>query len=91
MAQTIVGIRELKARLGMYMRQVKGGTILVITERGKPVGRIVPIKSSIEDRTQELIQAGIIAWSGRKPKKRVPTVKLRGKRTIAELLLEDRD
>ena len=90
MAQTTVGIRELKARLGTYMRQVKGGAILVITERGKPVGRIVPMKSSVETRTQELIQAGVIAWSGRKPKKRVPTVKIRGNKTVAELLLEDR-
>ena len=91
MAQTTVGIREFKARLASYLRQVKAGNTLVITEHGKPVGRIVPMKMSTQDRTQELIQAGVIAWSGRKPKKRVPTVKVRGNRTIANLLLEDRD
>jgi prevent-host-death family protein len=91
MAQTTVGIRELKTRLGSYMNQVKSGATLVITERGKPVGRIVPVKSSVEDRMQKLIEAGVIEWSGRKPKKRVPTVKPRGKRTVSDLLLEDRD
>ena len=91
MAQTTVGIRELKARLASYLRQVKAGNTVVITEHGKPVGRIVPMKTSTQDRMQELIQAGVIAWSGRKPKRRVPTVKVRGNRTVAELLLEDRD
>ena len=91
MAQTTVGIRELKARLGTYMRQVKDGTILVITERGKPIGRIVPMKISAQDRTQELIQAGVIAWSGRKLRLFKPTVRTRGKKTVADLVIENRE
>ncbi|MBI5649497.1 MAG: type II toxin-antitoxin system prevent-host-death family antitoxin [Chloroflexi bacterium] len=91
MAQTTVGIRELKEQLARYIRHVKAGNTLIITERGKPVGRIVPVKSSVEDRMQELIKAGVIEWSGRKPKRRIPTVKPRGNRTGAELLIEDRN
>jgi len=34
MTQTTVGIQDLKARLSSYMRQVKDGATLVITERG---------------------------------------------------------
>lgn len=91
MAQTTVGVREFKARLASYLRQVKAGNTLVITEHGKPVGRIVPMKSSVQDRTQELIQAGVIAWSGRKLKPFKPTVRPRGKKTLADLIIENRE
>jgi prevent-host-death family protein len=91
MAQMTVGIRELKARLSSYLKDVKAGSTLVITERGKPIGRIVPIKPSVEAQMQELLQTGLVAWSGRKLTTVEPVVKLRGQKTIAELLLEDRE
>ncbi|RPI76098.1 MAG: type II toxin-antitoxin system prevent-host-death family antitoxin [Desulfobacteraceae bacterium] len=34
---------ELKARLSDYLNQVKSGAEVLITDRGKPVARIVPI------------------------------------------------
>ena len=40
------GIRELKSKLSAYMRRVKAGETVVITERGKPIGRIVPVSAS---------------------------------------------
>jgi len=91
MTQTTVGIRELKARLSAYMRQVKAGATLLITERGKPIGRIVPLSPSVETRVQELAQAGLVAWSGRRLVPRAPVARTRGKRTVAGLLLEDRE
>jgi len=91
MTPKTVGIRELKTRLGSYVRHVKSGSTLVITERGKPVGRIVPIGQSVETRAHELVRAGLIAWSGRKLTRAKSTARTRGKRTVAELLLEDRE
>jgi len=91
MVETTVGIRELKTRLGRYVQQVKSGGTLIITERGKPVGRIVPVSPSVETRARELARAGLIAWSGRKLTRARPIARTRGKRTIAELLLEDRE
>ena len=55
MTQTTVGIRELKAQLSAYVQRVKAGDTVVITERGKAVGRIVPIERSVEERLQDLI------------------------------------
>ena len=49
MTQTTVGIRELKARLSVYMQQVKAGATVVITERGKPIARIVPLSPSVDN------------------------------------------
>ena len=91
MAQTSVGIRELKSRLSAYLRQVKNGATLVITEHGKPVGRIVPIRSSVEERAADLAEAGLIAWSGRRLASRQPVVAARGRKTVSDLLLEDRE
>lgn len=91
MTQTIVGIRALKTQLSAYMQQVKAGATVVITERGRPIGRIVPLSPSVETRVQELVQAGLMVWSGRKLAPLAPVARTRGKRTVADLLLEDRE
>ena len=91
MTQMTVGIRELKARLSNYMQQVKAGATLVVTERGKPVGRIVPLSPSVETRVQELVQAGVMAWGGNKLAPMAPVARTRGKRMVADLLLENRE
>lgn len=86
-----VGIRELKEKLSVYVDQVKAGYTVTITEGGKPVGRIVPVRSSLEDKEQQLADSGLLAWSGRPFRPRMPSIKPRGARTVSELLLEDRD
>ncbi len=91
MDDVTVGIRELKAQLSKYLQRVKAGATVIITERGKPVGRIVPMRPSAEARVRELAQAGLVAWSGRKPAPIAPVARTRGKRTVANLLLEDRE
>lgn len=70
---TSVGIRELKANLSSYVDQVKAGATVTITEGGKPVGRIVPMKPSLEDKLQQLADSGALAWSGRKLEPRTPS------------------
>lgn len=91
MAVISVGIRELKTRLGMYMERVQAGAIVIVTDRGKPVGRIVPIRLAPQVQIQELVQAGLIAWSGQKLGRRAPPARAKGKRTVADLLIEDRE
>jgi len=90
-SQLTVGIRELKEQLSAYIRQVEGGATVTITVYGKPVGRIVPIGQPLEARLQEACQAGLVAWSGRKLMPRAPVARTRGNRTVAALLLEDRE
>jgi len=91
MSHVTVGIRELKRRLSRYVRQVESGVTVIITLRGKPVGRIVPLKPSLETRMQEVLQTGLVAWSGRKLAPIEPVARTRGSRTVAALLLEDRE
>ena len=47
MAEIQVGVRELKSRLSHYLRQVKAGHPVTITERGQPVGRILPVANRL--------------------------------------------
>ena len=90
MAELTVGVRELKSRLSAYLRRVKLGETLVITEHGKPVGRLIPQGQSLDQRLEELQQAGLIRRGGRKLSPTRPLARLRGKKSVAEVILEDR-
>lgn len=49
-------VSELKARLSEFLTQVKAGNEVLITDRGKPVARLVPVTSSdVKGRKQSLI------------------------------------
>ena len=43
-------ISELKAHLSDYLKQVKSGNEVLVTDRGKPVARIVPISNKTRSR-----------------------------------------
>jgi len=89
--ETEAGIRELKARLSAYLRRVKAGETLVITERGKPIGRIVPISQTMPVQLELLVQAGLVAWNGQKLSRIAPVAQVKEDRSVAELLLENRE
>jgi len=86
-----VGIRELKARLSRYIRMVKNGKIVIVTEYGKPVGWILPYTDSIEDRLHAAAQAGILSWNGEVFRPAGPVAKVRGDKTVADIIIEDRE
>jgi prevent-host-death family protein len=87
-----VGIRELKAQLSGYIREIKKGHTIVITERGTEVGRIIPVSGSLDDRTINLVRSGFADWNGKKLKPGKPAAKIKpGSKTLAEIVSEDRD
>ena len=86
-----VGIRELKANLSACLRDVKSGKTIVITERGKPVGRLSPLEVSLKEKLEEGAKSHFWAWSGKKWRPSTRTVKRRGKTPVSDLLLEDRE
>ncbi len=47
-----VGIRELKTHLSKYIKDVKQGDEIMISEKGKVVARLLPVMSS--DKQNEL-------------------------------------
>ena len=94
MTQTTAGIRELKNHLSAYLRKVKGGETITITDRGTPIGRIVPTKKkdgrTMKERLQALQEAGLAEWSGKKISPHEPIAKTKGDRMVSDMLLEDR-
>ena len=45
MVRNVVGARELKTRLGTYLKRVREGRTLVVTDRGEPVAELRPLPS----------------------------------------------
>jgi prevent-host-death family protein len=86
MKNTHIGIRELKANISKILKQVKAGKSIVITERGKPVGRIVPAEHSIRARLESLAEAGLVQWSGKKLAPAIPPVSNPGNQLLSDVV-----
>lgn len=90
-----VGSREFKNRQGYYLRRVKKGETLLVTDRGKPVAKVVPADSlpdsptGLDERLRELAAQGHLRL-GTKPFERFKPVPARGK-PASRMIIEDRD
>ncbi len=91
MKERSVGIRELKSKHSEYIRDVKTGRSIVVTERGRRVARIVPETHSLQERLAELKNSGAILWSGRRLRAVMPMVRAHGKRSVADIVIENRE
>lgn len=56
-----VSIGLLKARLSEYLRRARAGEDVVVTDRGRPVARLVGLEGApaLEGRGAELVGAGL--------------------------------
>jgi antitoxin (DNA-binding transcriptional repressor) of toxin-antitoxin stability system len=63
----------------------------VVTDHGQPVARIIPEAVSVRERVEALRKAGAIAWSGRRLRSAKPAGKIRGTKTVADLVVENRE
>ncbi len=90
MRKRSVGIRELKSKLSECVREVKRGATIVVTEHGRRVARLVPEADSLDERLEALKNSGAILWNGRRLGTTRADVRPRGKRTVADILVENR-
>ena len=86
-----VGTRELKTKLSEYMQRVKKGETIIVTERGKSIGQIVPIQPTIEEKLQALVDSGMADWNGKAFNPGKPAVINRSEKQLSDLVVEDRD
>jgi prevent-host-death family protein len=84
------GIREVKNRFSEYLRRVKRGETLVITERNVPVARLVPFHQQGPPQILTLVEEGVASWEGGKPRGAAVPPAVRGTASIAALVAEDR-
>lgn len=88
---TEVGIRELRDGLSRYVGEVReSGRQLIITDRGKPVAKIVPLESW-DERYARLVAEGAIT-PAIAPRRAIPrpTIKMTPGPTLAEIVVEQR-
>lgn len=88
-----IGIREAKARLSQVLHDVQDGTEWLITDRGKPIARIVPIDLSsltLRQRLKILEERGVLAPSSTVRSELTPPAPLRDE-LAQRWLQEDRD
>jgi prevent-host-death family protein len=64
-------VSKLKASLSKYLRSVKAGKEVLVTERGRPVAKLTPVASSnlLPDHLLEMEKQGLVKLgSGKLPK-----------------------
>ncbi|MCK6553606.1 type II toxin-antitoxin system prevent-host-death family antitoxin [Candidatus Binatia bacterium] len=62
-------VAELKAHLSRFLRRVKAGDEILVTERDVPVARIVPVAPVGDERLRGLERQGLVKiGSGKLPK-----------------------
>ncbi len=69
-----VGIREAKISLSKLLKNVQKGREIIITDRGNPVGKIVPMPADslpLAERIQELERQGWIELRKKKAAKKL--------------------
>ena len=82
-----VGIRELRADLSRFVKRVRAGEEVVVTDHGKAVARLVPIDG--ERKIDRLIREGlVIPAPNRGPRTLLKPIE--GAGPLSDLVIEDR-
>ena len=88
-----VPVRVLKNELSEYLRRVRGGEALVVTDRGRPIAKIVPLSEGEDldaaERLQRLVDAGDVTAPRGSGLTDIEPTRVRGAR-LSDTLVDDR-
>jgi prevent-host-death family protein len=86
-----IGVRELRQNLSVYLRRVRAGESLQVTERGQPVATLEPIVDP-DDALTRLVARGVpIRRGAGNLSDLAPPAKANLRRPIADVLDELRE
>jgi prevent-host-death family protein len=85
-----VGSRELRQNLAVYLRRVKAGERLEVTERGQPVARLEPIVDE-RDPVARLERQGRLLRRGKGDLSKIKPLKLELERPLSSIVEELRE
>ncbi len=91
-----VGSRELKNRLGKYLKLVRQGETIQITDRGKPVGCITPVSdpnARMDEQLAKLLASGHVHLGTNQPvsqRRTFTPIRLKPGLSTTEMLAQDR-
>jgi prevent-host-death family protein len=84
------GIAQLKARLSEYLARVQAGEEVVVTDRGRPVAKLVPARDA-DEHLRELERRGLIRiGTGKLPPGFLDEPLPESSASVLEALLEER-
>lgn len=88
----MVSVAELKAKLSSFLARVRMGEDVVVTDRGKPVARLIPFEAQPHEQAellQRLAREGVVRLPLTPPvAPQMPTACSR--QSLVEALLEER-
>jgi prevent-host-death family protein len=88
-----VGLREANQHFSRIMRAVRGGEEVLLTERGKPFARIVPVRRNRQEAAiRQMVKEGLLR-PAEKPgiMPYFKPLRIRGKVSTTQILREERD
>lgn len=85
-----VGVRELRQNLSVYLRRVKDGETLAVTERGETVAELTPVRKKPLSILDQMIADGRVTPATFDHRQIPPPPRIPG-RPLSEILLEMRD
>lgn len=84
-----IGIRALQQNASAVVARAEAGEVIEITDRGRPVARLVPVRAS--SRLQALVDAGRLRLAKSSLKDTPPPLPLpAGARSLSQILAEMR-
>ena len=85
-----VSLQELQSKLESYISDVEDGATVIVSRDGRQVARIVPETDSTEQKRTALKASGVFDWSGRRPKRRRPSVRSRDGGSVSDIIISER-
>jgi prevent-host-death family protein len=92
MERSVVGARELKTRLGTYLRRVREGRTVLVTDRGEPVAELRPLPrdTNAPAALLKLASKRAVTLPVRKSMVAFRPIQSQG-RAVSDAVLEDRE
>ena len=89
-----VGVRDAKVQLSRLLKWVQRGREVVLTDRGRPVGKIIPVDTQtlpLAERLRRLEEEGVIERRTHVGGRRIPAPIPTPEGVAQRLLQEDRE
>ncbi len=88
-----VAVRVLKNKLSLYLRRVRQGQRVVVTDRGRPIAELGPIgarRAGAAERLQRLVEAGELTLGNGRVLRDIEPMAIAGQ-PLSRTILDDRD
>jgi prevent-host-death family protein len=87
-----IGLREANQKFSGLIKAVRRGKEVILTDRGKPIAKIVPIKAeSREDAIKRMEESGLLIPARKRgPMPPFKPFRVRGK-PLSQIVIEDRE